>query len=149
MSISNILENGTKEWRLNGELHNENGPAIIRSDGSKYWYINGKLHNKNGPAIIDIGGSKYWYINGERHNENGQAIMEANGNKRWFINDKEYTEEKFLIYKKLKDKYSLLGVPVRNKWRVREIVYSWYDNPRFKCVQKRLEREYNQLFLPN
>ncbi len=25
----NILEDGTREWTLNGKLHNENGPATI------------------------------------------------------------------------------------------------------------------------
>jgi len=166
-----IWSNGDKWWYINGELHNENGPAVIAIDGTKAWYINGELHKKNGPAVIDIDGYKAWFINGKRHNENGPAIISpsylrepavlepatrsssdgqepiySSGCKEWWINDKEYTEEKFLIYKKLKDKYSLLGVPVRNKWRVREIVYSWYDNPKFGCVQKRLERECKELY---
>ena len=119
LNVSNlsVLEDGTKEWRLNGKRHNENGPAVVFSNGEKEWYINGKLHNENGPAIIWTNGSKEWYINGKR-----------------------FYKEKFEIYKKFKDKYSLLGVPVRDKWRIREIVYSWYENPRLKCVQKRLER---------
>ena len=32
---------GTKEWRLNGEFHREDGPAVERADGNKLWYLNG------------------------------------------------------------------------------------------------------------
>ena len=53
-----------EEYRLNGELHNPNGPA------SRTWYengeikceeywLNGKLHDPNGPAY------RSWYENGQ------------------------------------------------------------------------------------
>ena len=45
--ICKVLENGTKEWYLNGELrHREDGPAVENSDGDKFWYLNGKLHRE-------------------------------------------------------------------------------------------------------
>jgi hypothetical protein len=34
---------GTKEWRINGKYHREDGPAIEWIDGSKEWFLNGKL----------------------------------------------------------------------------------------------------------
>ena len=125
MSISNILENGTKEWRLNGKLHNENGPAVISPS------------DRREPAVHEPA---------TRSSSDGQEPIYSSGTKKWYINDKEFKQEEFEIYKKFKDKYSLLGVPVRDKWRVREIILSWYDNPRFKCVQKRLERECIKLY---
>jgi hypothetical protein len=36
---------------LNGFLHNDQGPAIIRPDGTKFYYIKGKLNRLGGPAI--------------------------------------------------------------------------------------------------
>ena len=33
---------GDKEWRLNGVLHREDGPAIEWANGSKFWYYQGK-----------------------------------------------------------------------------------------------------------
>lgn len=41
-------------------LHNDNGPAVIKPDGTKYWYRNGKLHNDNGPAVIRTTENEYW-----------------------------------------------------------------------------------------
>lgn len=32
----------TFEWRLNGDIHRENGPAVIHDDGSKEWWVNDK-----------------------------------------------------------------------------------------------------------
>jgi len=33
---------GNKHYRLNGELHREDGPAIEYPNGSKSWYYHGK-----------------------------------------------------------------------------------------------------------
>lgn len=33
-----------KYYNKIGELHRENGPALICADGYKAWYINGELH---------------------------------------------------------------------------------------------------------
>jgi hypothetical protein len=32
--------NGDKEWRLNGDLHREDGPAIECVNGTKVWCLN-------------------------------------------------------------------------------------------------------------
>jgi len=59
-------------WRLNGDLHRENGPAFIRHTSSRItmeWCIHGKAHNETGPAILElyIDGdyNEEWYLNGK------------------------------------------------------------------------------------
>ena len=37
---------GHKEWRLNGKLHREDGPAVEGANGYKAWYLNGKEVDK-------------------------------------------------------------------------------------------------------
>ena len=56
---------GTKEWRLNGKYHREDGPAIEWSNGGKHWYLNGKRHREDRPAYEGSGGIKRWYLNDE------------------------------------------------------------------------------------
>jgi hypothetical protein len=73
------------EWKFNGKLHREDGPAVEWVNGDKSWYINGKWAN----------GDKEWFINGKLHREDGPAVELANGNKYWYINDKRMTEEEF------------------------------------------------------
>jgi antitoxin component YwqK of YwqJK toxin-antitoxin module len=81
-------ENGkikSKHWIVNGNRHNENGPAIIwyYENGkikSQIWYVNGILHNENEPSHIHYyeNGkikSQIWRINEKRHNENGPAFI--------------------------------------------------------------------------
>ena len=63
-----IYSNHT-EWKFDGELHREDGPAAEWSDGSKLWYINGKLHREDGPAVEYANDSRYWYINGKELTE--------------------------------------------------------------------------------
>ena len=51
-----------------GQLHNENGPSLIRwnQNGQKrceIYYLNGKCHNENGPAYMA------WYENGKKYEE--------------------------------------------------------------------------------
>ncbi len=60
-----VIENGGKEWYLNGKRHRTDGPAIERANGGKYWYLNDKLHRTDGPAIEWADGSSAWYIDGK------------------------------------------------------------------------------------
>ena len=63
------------EYKLNGELHRKDGPAVIsyNDDGSvdrEEWYLNGQQHREDGPAVIDYdddGNVSYerWYLNGQ------------------------------------------------------------------------------------
>lgn len=36
---------GTKEWRLHGKLHREDGAAIEWFDGTKSWYLHGMWYS--------------------------------------------------------------------------------------------------------
>lgn len=49
---------------MNGELHRDGEPALIKSNGTKQWYQYGKLHRNDGPAVIteDI---ERWYQHGK------------------------------------------------------------------------------------
>ena len=53
----------------NGDLHRDNGPAIVYPDGTQYWYRNGQLHRDNGPAEVYPNGTQFWYRNGIYHGE--------------------------------------------------------------------------------
>ena len=63
-----VYDNGDKEWRLNGLLHREDGPALEYADGSKSWYLNGELHREDGPAH-ECNGYKAWWLKGEKVTE--------------------------------------------------------------------------------
>lgn len=56
--------NGTVRYKLNGQLHRKNGPAVEYANGNKEWYIEGKLHRIDGPAIECANGFKEYYVYG-------------------------------------------------------------------------------------
>jgi len=87
-----------------GELHREDGPALIYADGKEVWYINGKLHREDGPAVIYTDGTKEWYFHGEQHREDGPAVTWADGSKSWYLHDKRIPVE-FTSLKDLYDNY--------------------------------------------
>lgn len=83
---------------LDGELHREDGPAIISyyQDGSiwrKVWYLNDKHHREDGPAYI-------------KHFEDGTIDFEA-----WFLNGEQLTPEE------VED--------LKIKLEIEEITHSW------------------------
>ena len=43
---------GTKEWRLNGQLHRTDGPAIEWANGTKVWYLHGIRYDPAGPTPV-------------------------------------------------------------------------------------------------
>ena len=47
-----IDSNGTQKWYKEGNLHRDDGPAIIWSDGTQRWYIDGRFCREDGPAVI-------------------------------------------------------------------------------------------------
>jgi len=59
-----INANGDKEWKVDGKLHREDGPAIEYANGDKAWHVNGKHHREDGPAIEYTNGYKAWCLNG-------------------------------------------------------------------------------------
>jgi hypothetical protein len=68
-SIKTEFPNVTEYYNEQGQLHREDGPAIIFSNGRKQWWINGKLHRVDGPAIEWSDGSKSWFLKGEKYSE--------------------------------------------------------------------------------
>ena len=61
------------EYRLNGKLHREDGPALEFANGDKEWWIDGKLHRLDGPAVEWVDGSKEWWIDGTKYSGNDFA----------------------------------------------------------------------------
>lgn len=44
-----------KEFKKDGVLHREDGPALIWRDGQKFWYLNGKSCTQSAKRVIDMG----------------------------------------------------------------------------------------------
>ena len=84
---------GTNYYNNDGQLHREDGPAVVKATGDKEWYINGKRHREDGPAVEYVSGDKVWYINGNRHREDGPAIEYATGYKEWYLHGKRHRED--------------------------------------------------------
>ena len=88
-----VYGNGTKEWRLDGKRHREDGPAVEEANGTKFWHLNGERHREDGPAVEGADGYKAWYLNGKRHREDGPAVEWAYGEKSWYLNDELHRED--------------------------------------------------------
>ena len=86
--ICDVTSHGNKHWRLNGNHHRVDGPAIEWVDGSKFWWLNGEVHRVDGPACEYANGDKHWWLNDKRHRVDGPAIEYANGTKDWWLNNK-------------------------------------------------------------
>ena len=73
----------TEWYNKKGQLHREDGPAIIYSNGTKRWFINGLRHRDDGPAVETNDGYKEWYINNKQLSENefNQYLLKHNLNK--------------------------------------------------------------------
>jgi hypothetical protein len=82
--LINFLEDGTKEYRSHGQLHREDGPAIITKAGDEYWYYDGFPHRLNGPAITKANGYEEYRLYGQVHRDDGPAILWADGTKQWY-----------------------------------------------------------------
>ena len=82
-----------EEWRLNGVLHREDGPARTYSNGTKQYYKHGYLHRIGGPAVEANYGyctKTVYYYEGKIHNEKGPAYIERWCNSellKYFEND--------------------------------------------------------------
>lgn len=73
--IHQITYKSRTEFRVNGKLHREDGPAVIWNDGTENWYQNGRLHREDGPARTWYDGSTTWYIDGVPQSEPGPQIV--------------------------------------------------------------------------
>ena len=86
MAETKIIQMQDYEYHVNekGEVHRNDGPAVIHKDGSKHWYKNGKRHRIDGPAIEWGNGAKEWYQNDDLHRDDGPAIEWLDGDKWYF-----------------------------------------------------------------
>ena len=84
-----LREDGTQEWRLDGKLHREDGPAYIDKDGSTKWFKNGIAHRVGGPAVEASDGYKAWCQDGKYHNQYGPAIIYGDGDVTWCLDGNE------------------------------------------------------------
>ena len=78
-------EDGTIEWRLEGKLHREDGPAVVRQDGVQQWWVNGERHREDGPAFIEEHEMKQWWVQGLLHREDGPAIKYEDSSREWYL----------------------------------------------------------------
>ena len=81
----------------------------------------GQLHREDGPAIICFNGGQGYFQNGKKHREDGPAVIYPDGIKEWWLNDKEilfsYSMLKYFvskIYSKLKLEFGII-VEFKNK----------------------------------
>jgi hypothetical protein len=61
----------------------------------RYYNTAGQLHREDGPAIIFPNSAVVWFQNGLRHCKDGPAIIWANGDKEWWVHGVNYTEAEF------------------------------------------------------
>jgi hypothetical protein len=91
--VEDIIENGKKY------------EVITYNDiGLQEWRLNGKLHREKGPAHINRN-FKAWFQDGDWHCLHGPAAVFSNGRLQWAIYDKQVTEEQYRqIKRKIKTK---------------------------------------------
>jgi len=70
--VRTVDQFGNIIYTKDGELHREDGPAVIRTDGSQSWYKDGELHREDGPAVIWADGTQLWYKDGKHIKTNRQ-----------------------------------------------------------------------------
>ena len=91
---------GTRRYRnAAGQLHRDEGPAIVYNDGTENLYQNGNLHREDGPAVTYKHGPKIWYKHGKRHRTDGPAAEYHNGGTIWFLDDKPCIAQSLITHK--------------------------------------------------
>jgi hypothetical protein len=72
------------EWKdADGELHRDDGPAVITPMGGQFWYQHGEVHRDDGPAWTQLDGTQRWYQHGELHRDDGPAVIWSDGKQEW------------------------------------------------------------------
>lgn len=72
-------------------INKENIQGYTRKDfvKIKFYYLDGQYHNENGPAIIDFQGNYSWYLNDKKHRIGGPAVKH-NGFEYYYLDNKRY-----------------------------------------------------------
>jgi len=79
-----VSSDGTERWILNGQLHRDDGPAVIGADGTEKWYQHGQLHRGDGPAVTYPDGTELWWQHGQLHRGDGPAVIGDDGTEQWW-----------------------------------------------------------------
>jgi hypothetical protein len=96
--IRYVAEDGTVEYRLdNGDLHREDGPAIIRANGVVEYFLNDQRHREDGPAIWSESGAEKWFLHGKLHCDTGPAVTHYNGIEQYWLDGIQYDPVTYLM----------------------------------------------------
>ena len=76
--------------KVNGHIQN-----IVTNNEGTFYYLDGKLHRNDGPAVIRKD-YESWYKNDQLHREDGPAVEYTNGTKEWWLNGKPLSEKEFI-----------------------------------------------------
>lgn len=93
-----ITPEGTEYWYSGGNIHRSDGPAVIQKDGTRHWYQCNKLHRLEGPAIECADGSRSWYRKGRLHRLEGPAKVLADGTEHWYIDGRRLNPPQHAAY---------------------------------------------------
>lgn len=98
-SPTRAIEHGNIEvWRLaNGDLHREDGPAVVQPNGDREWYSHDKRHREDGPAIEYAQGTRAWYRHGKRHRIDGPALTSNDGINEWIVDNLGVSDDALLL----------------------------------------------------
>jgi hypothetical protein len=69
MSNSEVkqCDNKVEYYDKEGQLHNDNGPAVIYANGDKVYYKHGLIHREDGAAFEGQNGYKAFWLNGVKY----------------------------------------------------------------------------------
>ncbi len=85
---------GMQKWCLDGELHREDGPALVAPRWQEWW-LHGQLHRVGGPAVVIRYFATYsvkcvgWWEHGQLHREGNLPALELR-NSAGVVNTQEW-----------------------------------------------------------
>lgn len=98
-SSTMTVEHGSIQvWRLaSGDIHREDGPAVIQPNGDREWYARDKRHRDTGPAIEYAQGARAWWRHGKRHRIDGPAVISPSGVNEWIVEGRRVSDDALLL----------------------------------------------------
>src|SRR5689334_5937524 len=58
--VLTVDSSGRREWKLDGDLHRDDGPAVRLPDGTTEWWRHGRPHRVGAPAVESADGTLEW-----------------------------------------------------------------------------------------
>lgn len=78
---------GDVVWYWNGQIHRDDGPAVIRSaDQTQEWWQHARKHREGGPAVVVPDCCEEWWHNGKQHRIGAPAVQWLDGPYSWYVN---------------------------------------------------------------